>query len=186
MIKIIKQKKIAKGSKVCDIGDILYGDGFFIKPHEDFFGKKKFLPLAALYYNPWHSLEALGIDFEKFKKELEYEDYVEKRNIYYWAIPIFLFSDDVDEIIDKTKAIYWKDIHKDHEWQVRSYFRQWGDEDNPLEKDFRLSKILEAMLGHGYTYGTIPSDGSGEQKNALVELSDGNFLGCKVWVWYNK
>lgn len=185
MIKILKRKKIEDNEKVCPIGDILYGEEYFIKPYDVHYGQVKFLPVTAIRYNPWKCLKGLGIDYEEFQKELAYEDFVSD-NIYYWAVPVFLFSDKVDEIVDNTKDIYWKDLYKDHDWQARSYFREFEDDDNPWKHEFVMPSISESLMGHGYTFGTIPSDGHGGKKNAIVELSDGSFLGCKVWVWYNK
>ena len=186
MIKILKRENITEDEKVCPIGDILSGEEYFIKPYEAHYGQMKFLPLNAIQYNPWNSLTTLGIDCEEFKREVVYDDFVTAHNIYYRAIPIFLFSENIDKIIDNTKEIRFKNSYKDHEWQVHWYFREHRDENNPLKHDFEINNIGKSLMGHGYSYETSPSDGSVNMKNAIVELSDGSFLGCKVWVWYNK
>lgn len=48
------------------------------------------------------------------------------------------------------------------------------------------SGISMSFLGHGYTSGTLPSDGGVELKLGIVQLSNGDELLVAVWVWYNK
>ncbi len=185
MIKIIRHKNPIK---VCDCGDILSpfknweststGAGFFSKPDKSFYGEKKFLPLRAISAKIWTALEALDIKFDTLKKSLSYEcPYTEYTH--YSAVPIYLFSDDIDDIIDNTKAIYWKDMYKDHEWMVDMEFPKDS-------KEFHISSINESFMGPGYTHGTRPCDGHGRRFDALIALDNGGYLGCKVWVWYNK
>jgi hypothetical protein len=182
MIHIIKQKKIKKKQLVCDIGDIIYGEKYFIKPQKTHYGDRKFLSINSISYNVWDSLEVLGIDFEDFKKEVSYICPYTK-NTYFWAIPIYLFSDRVDEIVDDTQHIPWKQMYKDHEWAVDFYFKKYGRKE---KSEFVATSIHEAFLGPGYTSGTRPCDGGGNLKDAVIDLDNGDQLGCKVWVWYNK
>ena len=185
MIKIIRHKNPID---VCDIGDILApfrnwdststGAGFFSKPDKSFYGERKFLQINAITPRIWKALEILDIKFEGFKKKVSYEcPYTEYTH--YSAIPVFLYSDRIDEIIDNTKEIYWKDMYKDHKWVADMHF--------PGEsRVFQIGRIQEAFMGPGYTYGTLPSDGDGSRKDAIVALDNGDYLGFKVWVWYNK
>ena len=185
MIKIIRHKNPVK---VCEIGDILQpfrnweststGAGFFSRPDSSFYGEKKFIPLTAIGANMWEALKVLDIKCDTLKKTLSYEcPYT--GYIHYNAIPLYLFSDRVDEIIDNTKEIYWKDMYKDHDCMSDWCFPKDS-------KEFSISSIGESFMGPGYTESTRPCDGSNSSLDALMALDNGDFLGCKVWVWYNK
>jgi len=176
LIKIIKQNKIKDKEKVCEIGDILYGKEYFTKPDSSFYKKRSYLPITALFYNVWKSLEDLKIDYKDFKRDVSYECPFGE-NIYFWAIPIYLFSENIDKILDETKANCCKALYKDQQW-VKSFFG--------CEKEFKINNISESHHGHGYTCGTLPCDGGGRSKDAIMKLDNGDYLGCKVWVWYNK
>ena len=188
MIKITRHKEPVK---VCEIGDIRQpfrnweststGAKFFSRPDKSFYGKRKFLPLVAISQRTWSAAEILGIKVDKFKKSLEYEcPYTEYTH--YWAIPIYLFSERVDEIVDNTEEIYWKDYFKDHKWQAKEHFPKH----EKGEHEFACNSIAKSFLGAGYTYGILPSDGHGRIHDAITALDNGDFLGMKVWVWYNK
>jgi len=185
LIKIIRHKNPVP---VCDLGDILYpfknwdststGDGFFSKPDESFYGERKFLPLNSISSKVWEPLKTLDIDFEKFKEWVSYEcPYT--GYLHYNAIPVYLFSDKVNEIVDNTKRIVFKDMYKDHDWQVSCHgFNE--------ERVFQITSIMRSFMGAGYSIGRISSDGDGYKKDAVVALDNGDYLGFKVWVWYNK
>jgi hypothetical protein len=184
LIKIVRHKN---PKPVSDYGDILSpfknwnttstGAGFFSKPDSSFYGEKKFLPLNAISRRVWEPLEVLNIKFENFKKDVSYECPYTKY-IHYHAIPLYLFSDRVDEIIDETNLIIWKDMFKDHEWQVDCHFGS--------KTVFQITPIQSSFMGPGYESGILPSDGDGSEEDAIVALSNGEYLGFKVFVWYNK
>lgn len=184
MIKIIRHKNPTPVDKN---GDILSpfknwnvtdtGAGFFSKPDDSFYGERKFLYLNAISRKIWETLETLDIKFKNFKKTVSYEcPYT--GYLHYHAIPLYLYSERVDEIIDGLKGFYYKDMYKDHKWQVDCHFRD--------QKVYKMNLIAKSFMGPGYTEGTLPSDGSGYQEDAIVALDNGEFLGFKVWVWYNK
>ncbi len=184
MIKIIRHMNPVAP---CDIGDILSpfknweststGAGFFSKPDKSFYGEKKFLPVNAISDNIWKALEGLDIKFDTFKKAVSYEcPYT--GYIHYHAVPIYLYSDRVNEIVDNAKYICYKDLYKDHKWLIDVHFAE--------EKTFSFSSIAESFMGPGYESGLLPSDGHGRAHDALVALDNGEYLGVKVWVWYNK
>ncbi len=49
-----------------------------------------------------------------------------------------------------------------------------------------FTKIQRALLGPGYTHSTNMDDGSGYLYDAIVALDNEDFLGVKVWMWFNK
>ena len=51
---------------------------------------------------------------------------------------------------------------------------------------FKATGIIAAMMGHGYTTFTLPSDGSGDKVLGIVKLSNGDELLVHCWVWFNK
>lgn len=185
LTKIIRHKNPVP---VDETGDILSpfrnwemtstGAGFFSKPDKSFYGERKFLPLNSISRKVWQPLEILNIKFENFKKTVSYEcPYT--GYTHYDAIPIYLYSENVDEIIDNTKEVMWKDMFKDHSWQVDCHGFN-------VTRDFKITPIMKSFMGPGYTYGTLPSDGDCYREDAIVALDNGDYLGFKVKVWFNK
>ena len=41
-------------------------------------------------------------------------------------------------------------------------------------------------MGHGYTYCTLPSDGSNHKDVCMIRLDNGDILVGQTWVWFNK
>ena len=98
-------------------------------------------------------------------------------NQYFCAIPIFLFSEEIEDRIKDIKISY-RELYLNKEWIREQYFED--------SKNFELSCINQSFLGHGYTMGLQPSDGNRQLFDALVLLDNSDFLGFKIFVWYNK
>ena len=47
-------------------------------------------------------------------------------------------------------------------------------------------RVTDAMLGHGYTTGTLPSDGHGNKVLATIPLANGDELLVVCWVWFHQ
>jgi hypothetical protein len=184
VIKIVKHKK---AEPVCDYGDILYpfkdwekenvstGCGYFSKVPKEFYGKKRFFPLSAISLNPWNALDSLKIYHKNISEESRYKCPYSS-NYYFHTIPIFLFSEKIDDWIKDTK-VFNKKMYLDRKWMKQMYFASL--------KTFDLSRVHKSFLGHGYEDGLRPCDGDGSLFDALVSLDNGDYLGFKIFVWYN-
>jgi hypothetical protein len=183
-IKIIKHEEALP---LKEYGDILRpfsswnttstGGGWYSQVPEDFYENKPYYPLTAVAQNPWVALKKLGVDCDDFKKKVEYicpyNDYV-----HYWCVPVLIFAKDVKNWTSRYK-IHREEMYLDSEW-VRNFTP-------PKVKDaLPFTKVQRALLGPGYTEMTIVSDGSGYLYDAIVALDNGDFLGVKVWMWFNK
>ena len=184
-VQIIKHKN---PEPLHDFGDILYphhkeetmpiGDGWYSKIPEDYYENKLYYPLTAVSQNPWEALVKLGVNCFEFKEQVQYECPFNKY-IHYWTIPVFIFTDDIKFWINKCNIMHPKDFFLDT-ILVRKFYPTKVNDKLPF------TKIQRALLGPGYTEGTLPSDGDCYLYDALVALDNGDFLGSKVWMWFNK
>ena len=184
-IKIIKHDKAIP---INDNGDILRpfeswnttltGGGWYSKVPEEFYVDKLYYPLTAIAQNPWTALKSLGVDHKEFKKEVEYvcpyNGYV-----HFWSVPVLIFTNDVKNWTARYKTGVRENMYLDKDW-MRKFFP------TKVKNALPFTKIQRALLGPGYTDMTIVSDGSGYLYDALVALDNEDFLGVKVWMWYNK
>jgi hypothetical protein len=168
MIKPIKCEK----PYTPDLGDILYGSEYIEKEikKEDI---KNLNTIPICVYNggnPWLSLiNRFGIDATVLEEAVKYScPYTD--NHYYWFVPVRL-------VLRKNTITYYKKDSKDD----YAYDIDWWKSVN-----FRMNTIINAHLGHGYTDGTLPYDGSGNTEIVLVPLDNGDALLGYCWFWYNK
>jgi hypothetical protein len=153
------------------------GGGWYSKVPEEFYTDKLYYPLTSISQNSWKALDRLRVDHREFKKAVEYtcpyNDYV-----HFWSVPVLIFTDDVKNWTSRYR-ISREDMYLDKDW-MRKFFP-------PKVKDaLPFTKIQRALLGPGYTDMTIVSDGSGYLYDAIVALDNKDFLGVKVWMWFNK
>lgn len=190
-VKII-QCKNPVNEKVDNIGDILCpynnqgfslsGDRWYSKPPKTFYTSTPFIPLNCICSNTWKELKHFQIDCDEFQKRVEYKcPYT--GYTHYWFVPIMIFTSEqnIKFWLDRNKhlASYQKNMLSDTEWTEKFY--------QPDKKTgFELNSIGKILAGAGYTVGTLVSDGYGELYDALVTLDNGDFIGGKVWVWFNK
>jgi len=93
-------------------------------------------------------------------------------------VPVLIFTKDVKLWTARYKTNK-DEMYLDEKW-MRKFFP-------PKTKNgLPFTKIQRALLGPGYTDMTIVSDGSGYLYDALVALDNEDFLGVKVWMWFNK
>jgi len=171
LIKPITQKRPYKP----DCGDILSGGEYLVRMVKDKEDLGNLLGANIVSQNPWSSLKRLGIDTESLKKAFKYHcPYT--GNIYYHFIPA--------AILVKSVEPYRKYPYDEIDWDW-AFDLEWNRE-RTKEGHPELNNVGESMLGHGYTEGTLPSDGSGSFIKVLIELSNGDYLFGYCWEWYNK
>jgi len=157
-VTLVKGKPFAPAS-----GDILFGAEFISGVAPPYF--KAYL-LSHWDYNHWEALYNLGIRGSDLSDQVEYEC-PWRSTPFYWIYP-FAISDVPKEALKHMPWVEPCDF---------SYanFATVGPD-----------KIDQSFFGHGYTSGTLPSDGSIELKVFVIKLSDGRSLYCYGYFWYNK
>lgn len=178
---------IVKQSKPYDAehGDVLYGAEYFIKIEsvkEVSTGKKILIPCHFNTPTSWYVLHKAGVENAlEVQDKLLYDCPFVSRNRYFWAIPILICA--------KDPTVY--DYIPDH-WRDDDFLRNHSniiehlDSKEARYSNAKLSDLQRAILGHGYTDSTLPTDGSNGIELAAVELSNGDKVIVAMWVWYNK
>jgi len=176
-IKLMKRNKLQKMVWEDFFGDILYCEDYIYGLVEES-DADKMVPLLNFYYTmPWETMKGFGIEGTKELKEESIYQCPWTDNKFHWFVPYALIihgSPDVykpKEIPPYLKHFY--DYSLDIEW-------------HSAVSIFEDSGIETSLYGHGYTSGTLPSDGSGRIWKAKIKLSNGDFIAGHLWVWYNK
>lgn len=160
-------------------GDILYGKEFIAARAEDLESLRPILPLTGprVGHNPFAGLNMVfGVEVVDLQKVFEYID-PWYSNTYFWWVPHAMVIRNGVECYKKLRAPVDTalDFFLDTDWH------------NSNDRfTFELNWITRSMLGHGYTSGTLPSDGSRELIPVLVELDNGDAIFGYCWVWFNK
>lgn len=160
-------------------GDILYGKQYIAGPANLDRISQVLSVVSSRHYHPWKAVHSkFGIDIS-MSKDFEYRCPF-SNNVYYWCVPYFM-------VVRRNDAIHYAPINiissdsyeYDLAWQTHLWKSSIGD--------IRyIPPTIQAFLGHGYTEGTLPSDGSAELNHVLIELNNGDALLCLCWIWYNK
>lgn len=139
---------------------------------------RRILQLGWRGHQHWIVLGRLGIIHTRVMKDVTYSCPWTK-NRFFWWYPVALLLE------HRYKYEGGIDLYPDDDMSQRV-----GYESNCLTsvtvKDAISGSIIRSMMGHGYTIGTLPSDGHGKIVPALVDLSNGDQLLVACWVWYNK
>lgn len=183
-IKIIKHKQAVP---LKDYGDILKpfenwgttttGGGWYSQIPEDYYETKLYYPLTAISQNPWSALLKLGVECNDFQEKVKYTCPY-NGYIHYWCVPVLIFTNDVKNWTARYKTPK-EDMYLDPEW-IKRFFP------SRVKDALPFTKVQRALLGPGYTSGTTISDGNGYLYDAIVALDNEDFLGVKVWMWFNK
>ena len=142
---------------------------------------KLFFPLSVVHANSWEALAMLSIAWMDFQELVKYECPYTKY-LHYWAIPTHIFTNDVEFWLSRCQ-IPRANMYADQEWMKKYNYPLIK---NGLRFGLRFTKVQRVLLGSGYTLATLISDGNGQLHDALLALDNGDFLGTKVWVWFNK
>jgi len=159
-----------------DCGDILCGEEYIdsLLTEEDF--SKNYISLSSIGNDTWHSLQIFNIKINELQKEFEYECPF-NNNKYFWFVPsILLLTSTTD-----PRLIYGNNLSN----QRKEFIFDFGWT-RQMKSGRELSGIQKAFLGHGYTVGTLPSDGSNELIQVKIKLNNNDFIGGYCYVWYNK
>lgn len=174
-IKPVVQKKPYKP----EIGDILSGGEYLVKKISNKDRLGPFIFSTTISRNPWESLRQMGIDVDPLIKVFKYEcPYT--NNIYFHFIPAAILLE------NKNKAkVYRKPPLDDKSWDFM-FNVDWINDNLLRGAHPELDPISLSMMGHGYTKGTLPTDGNGGFIETLIELDSGDHIFGLCWEWYNK
>jgi len=188
-----------------ELGDHLFGERWLAPLTQQEVEEKEVLFLHMWNNNIWRILVGLGHDekaLDDFKQEVSYECPFDGNFSFYGVIPVAIMSDDISKYRSERFENESYDIFWDAEWMrdmgglknSRSYNAITSTEcflsERELESDFYYQLPLcgteRAFLGHGYTCGTLPTDGHGRLVQAKIPLDNKDFVGVITWIWYNK
>lgn len=173
--------KLQKNLLKDEIGDFAlnselckYFVSFFDK--NDTKSHEKLLLSAQITYSPKIFFESLQIEFNE--KIWTYPDVYLNDNLMYHTIPLVLLYNNKD-VYDFLKNITDKSYN--------SYILD-SDFTKHLYKDeiFELNRIQNILMGTGYTFATLPSDGTYSKKLVKIDLENNDSLICSTFIWYNK
>lgn len=183
-IKIIKHESPVPLKEYGDIlkpfeswGTTTTGGGWYSKVPEGWCDTQPYYLLTAVAQNPWAALTKLEVKHEEFKEAVKYccpyNNYT-----HYWCLPVLVFTQDVKLWTARYKT-HRESMYLDRNWMKQHF--------PPKVKDaLPFTRVQRALLGAGYTEMTLVSDGSGFLYDAIVALDNNDFLGVKVWMWFNK
>jgi hypothetical protein len=158
---------------VDDIGDILACEEYFAKPPDSLFKTKT--PYLHLGIDGWTKLNKMSIDCLDLKPRLRYACPWTK-NQYCLFYPALLFAPEIDSWMSAGRPLV-------EPWHVGS----WDGSDFDDNGEFKIGSIIKSFMGHGYTDGTLPDDGSGYTYSTVIYTTcPGVMVAGRVWVWYNK
>jgi len=123
-------------------------------------------------------LADLGVDANAVQEEALYQC-PWSGNHYHWMFPLGILTDD-----EKRYGLDSGNIRSGRPWLCPMVSADMDE--NGYTDPTELDKITKAMLGHGYTGGTLPSDGVGEIVLATVPLDNGDEILVACWVWFNR
>jgi hypothetical protein len=186
-INIVKHKN---PDPVNNKGDILYpseefnvtgtGSGWYSKPGPHLFLNTPYIPLCSIHENPWNALGEFNITTAEFKDKIRYVcPYTEY--MFYWCVPVVLFSNDLSFWVKRTTLPEWK-TKRFLDFELMKKFQPVADKNG-----FRFTKIQRALLGTGYTANTRIFEGEAYLYDVILALNNNqDVLGAKVWLWFNK
>jgi hypothetical protein len=153
-------------------GDLMGGSEYFYDVYNDKYSEREYFYLEGISHNTWKSLNTiLNEKVEPPTYKCPWTD-----NSFYSLIPLAIMSTDIHKYKDSVKIPSFKlDMIFDFEWT--SYHFPVNEHNHDISK---------SLLGHGYTFCTLPYDGSPGTELTLMELSNGDHVICKSIIWYNK
>lgn len=190
LLKVVRQKTPWKP----DIGDVLGEGASFVKCAFEMgmIEKANLVGVGYLGPSPWGALGRLGVDSKQIMGLFAYECPFIKGNRYWHFCPwLIITSKNTDEYRQRAKTRYmsWLDMAVDSDWVRKMYVGSYRNPDSPYRINpdkIEPDRVSAAILGHGYTYCTLPSDGHGCHELACLELDNGDLLVGWLWVWFNK
>lgn len=171
-------------------GDFIFGYKYvYLLEQKDLDENQILLLVHFAYFTP-NALITLG--FSPVSVETFLDDGVytcpfrrKKEQEFFGMYPLAILSKDISKYRVGNLKNNAYDMAFDNDWTKGMSAIDYDKDGNKLVK-IPVDNIAEVYLGHGYTEGNIPYDGSGSRKQVKVKLSNGDWLVCLTWEWYNK
>lgn len=148
------------------------------------FHNQNMLNLCYINYNPWHAviqLAKLGVfdraAVDALRDSSEYECPLTNKQ-FHALMPVAIFGDNIEQYFPQEPKPWFYEMAVDKSWNVKN-------DHSHLNFDV-TSTIWRCILGPGYTYGTLPDDGSPDTFPVVLDLSNGDKMVAIANAWYNK
>ena len=139
--------------------------------------------------NPWRGTAALGVDIGELREAAVCRCPCSERD-YHAFVPVAVLTDDaMGHYIDRMDhRPAFADMLADAPWNRHCVLGiDDADDDGSVpDPEETLGKIARAVLGTGYTSGTMPCDGGASLVWVAIPLDNGDKLLCAAWEWCNK
>lgn len=171
---IVKQRKTVLPPKPVqlEIGDVLCGEDYLdaigLKT-QDLEGRKIVVIPSDSGFN---FLAPFVNNLGEWFAALQYTCPFNGHNHYCWMYPIAVVTDD--------EKRYGCEKGSKKGWLVRLIKK------GHIELNGEFDCIVRAMLGHGYTEGTLPCDGHGKIEYGTVPMDNNDKILVACWVWFNQ
>jgi len=181
----MQKPKLIKSSGKPNIGDMLYGAEYFHgelnKSHSTNMNKRyeglEYFYLDNIHELGWLALK-LFVDEVPNQQNFMYEcPYIGNRH--FWLLPIAIMSDDIQKYKSKVSDCWFKEMVFDFDFVSGNAPINEALEDGG-------STLIKSFMGHGYTDGTLPNDGSGNRELITMKLDNGDYIVAISHIWYNK
>ncbi len=160
-------------------GDILYGVKYIDSMTPNDFAEEP-LDIILLHFCAYNTFAALAIlgcgNAHEVFRSVTYQCPWSK-NEYVWFAPVAIIIKDGDEKKYEKLPKYATTVLQK---SAKGPFKM-----SPNDLLWN-NQIIDAMMGHGYTVGTNPDDGMNRKNSVIIQLSNGDELIVRCWVWYNK
>lgn len=185
MVKIVKRE----GPPVYENGDFLFGDSYIdLLDQQDLVDNQILLLINFAYFGP-SALKKLGCfsldNIETFIEEVSYECPFVGGIKFLGLYPVAILSKDISKYRSQALSGSYYDMAFDSDWTKKMSCVDYDRDKNKILK-IPICQIGKAYLGHGYTTYALPDDGRNSIMMVKVPLSNGDWLVCATWVWYNK
>lgn len=128
-------------------------------------------------YDGFNGFREVGVDAGVLVDQVVYKC-PWSNNRYHWMYPLGVVT------TDEWQYGRDRDNIRKHPELCR-VINQQTDMEN-IDPLVTIPKITHAMMGHGFTTGTLPCDGSGKKVIATIPLDNGDELLVVCWIWRNK
>jgi hypothetical protein len=190
-IKILEREPSVPVNEEDDIGDFLFGEKYIYRLRQKDLDDNEILLLTYFAYFGPNALAKLGCfslpSVEKFLNDSAYQcPFRKKEQEFFGLYPMAILSQDIHKyrLGDLRNSHY--DIAFDVEWTKSMTCTAYDTKTKEKIVAINVDHIAKAYMGHGYTSGTLPYDGSGRIELVKVRLSNGDWLVCATWEWFNK
>lgn len=169
-------------------GDIVYGpygnDNYadYIRKYDaEEVQELNMLKLTYIQQDTWKAIAAIGLeDWNWFRDLTKYEcSYTAYEH--FALIPLAIFSEDVEKYFAHLSHKPWYfEMACDKTWncgQSGAHLKNFGSRN-------ALTEFQRVIIGPGYTFSI--NDGNSSVNPVMIDVDNGDKLGCAALVWHNK